>query len=113
MDGNEGTLYPNPSEKLITEYQKKSVGRQKIFEELEALSSKPTKTKDDIKINLALNYGLDLDYDYIKPTHCDGIGLYRTEITFMSADKMPDVESQRKQYSRLFEALDNKKIIFR
>ena len=113
VDGNEGTLYPNPSEKLIAEYQKKSVGRQKIFEELEALSSKPTKTKDDIKINLALNYGLDLDYDYIKPTHCDGIGLYRTEITFMSADKMPDVESQRKQYSRLFEALDNKKIIFR
>ncbi len=113
VDGDEGLLYPNPSEKLITEYQKKSVGRQKIFDELESLSSKTTKTKDDIKINLALNYGLDLDYDYIKPTHCDGIGLYRTEITFMSADKMPDVESQRKQYSRLFEALDNKKIIFR
>lgn len=113
VDGDEGLLYPNPSEKLIAEYQKKSVGRQKIFDELESLSSKTTKTKDDIKINLALNYGLDLDYDYIKPTHCDGIGLYRTEITFMSADKMPDVESQRKQYSRLFEALDNKKIIFR
>lgn len=113
VDGDEGLLYPNPSEKLIAEYQKKSVGRQKIFDELESFSSKTTKTKDDIKINLALNYGLDLDYDYIKPTHCDGIGLYRTEITFMSADKMPDVESQRKQYSRLFEALDNKKIIFR
>ena len=113
VDGDEGLLYPNPNEKLIAEYQKKSVGRQKIFEELESLSSKATKTKDDIKINLALNYGLDLDYDYIKPTHCDGIGLYRTEITFMSADKMPDVESQRKQYSRLFDALDNKKIIFR
>lgn len=113
VDGDEGLLYPNPSEKLIAEYKKKSVGRQKIFDELESLGSKTTKTKDDIKINLALNYGLDLDYDYIKPTHCDGIGLYRTEITFMSADKMPDVESQRKQYSRLFEALDNKKIIFR
>lgn len=113
VDGNEGDLYPNPSEQLIAEYQKKSVGRQKIFEELEKLSSKATKTLDDVKINLALNYGLDFDYDYIKPTHCDGIGLYRTEIMFMSADKMPDVESQRKQYRRLFDALDNKKIIFR
>ena len=56
---------------------------------------------------------MDLDYDYIKPTHCDGIGLYRTEILFMSADKMPDVESQRKQYARLYDALGNKKIIFR
>lgn len=113
VNGDEGTLYPNPSEKLIAEYQKKSVGLQKVFEELESLSSQPTKTKDDIKINLALNYGLDLDYDYIKPTHCDGIGLYRTEIMFMSADKMPDVESQRRQYARLYEALGSKKIIFR
>ncbi len=113
VNGDEGTLYPNPSESLITEYQKKSVGLQKVFEELESLSSHPTKTKDDIKINLALNYGLDLDYDYIKPTHCDGIGLYRTEIMFMSADKMPDVETQRKQYARLYEALGSKKIILR
>lgn len=113
VNGDDGTLYPNPSAQIISEYQKKSVGLQKIFEELESLSSHPTKTKDDIKINLALNYGLDLDYDYIKPTHCDGIGLYRTEITFMSADKMPDVESQRKQYARLYDALGNKKIIFR
>ena len=113
VNGDEGTLYPNPSESLIAEYQKKSVGLQKVFEELESLSSHPTKTKDDIKINLALNYGLDLDYDYIKPTHCDGIGLYRTEIMFMSADKMPDVETQRKQYARLYEALGSKKIIFR
>lgn len=113
VNGDEGTLYPNPSESLVTEYQKKSVGLQKVFEELESLSSHPTKTKDDIKINLALNYGLDLDYDYIKPTHCDGIGLYRTEIMFMSADKMPDVETQRKQYARLYEALGSKKIILR
>ncbi len=113
VDGNEGVLYPNPSDSLVAEYQKKSEGLQKVFENLETLSVKPNKTLDDIKINLALNYGLDLDYDYIKPTHCDGIGLYRTEITFMSADKMPDVESQRKQYRRLFEALGNKKIIFR
>lgn len=113
VDGNEGTIYPNPSEKLVAEYQKKSVGLQKVFAELESLSAKPTKTKDNIKINLALNYGLDLDYDYIKPTHCDGIGLYRTEIMFMSTDKMPDVESQRKQYARLFEAMGSKKIIFR
>lgn len=113
VNGDEGTLYPNPSESLITEYQKKSVGLQKVFEELESLSLHPTKTKDDIKINLALNYGLDLDYDYIKPTHCDGIGLYRTEIMFMSADKMPDVENQRKQYARLYEALGSKKVILR
>ncbi len=113
VNGEEASVYINPSDRLINEYKKKSVGLQKIFTDLEKLSKYQNVTADGIKINLSMNYGLDLDYEYIKPTHCDGIGLYRTEITFMSADKMPDVESQEKQYKKLFDALGNKKIIFR
>ena len=113
VNGEEASIYINPSDRLINEYKKKSVGLQKIFADLEKLSKYQNVTADGIKINLSMNYGLDLDYEYIKPTHCDGIGLYRTEITFMSADKMPDVESQEKQYKKLFDALGNKKIIFR
>jgi len=113
LDGQEGILYTHPSTKQITEYQEKSVGLQKVFAELEKLSNRPVKTLDGIKLKLALNYGLSLDYDYIKPTGCDGIGLYRTEITFMSADKMPNVEMQQKQYKRLYDALGAKKIVFR
>ncbi len=113
VNGEEASVYINPSDRLINEYKKKSVGLQKIFADLEKLSKYQNVTADGVKINLSMNYGLDLDYEYIKPTHCDGIGLYRTEITFMSADKMPDVESQEKQYKKLFDALGNKKIIFR
>ena len=113
VNGQEAVVYTHPSETLINEYRKKSVSLKKVFADLQALSTKPTVTLDGLKINLAMNYGLDLDYEYIKPTNCDGIGLYRTEITFMSADKMPDVESQERQYKRLFDALGNKKIIFR
>ena len=113
VNGQEAVVYTHPSEILINEYRKKSVSLKKVFADLQALSTKPTVTLDGLKINLAMNYGLDLDYEYIKPTNCDGIGLYRTEITFMSADKMPDVESQERQYKRLFDALGNKKIIFR
>ena len=113
VNGNEAVVYTHPSEKQIAEYQKKSVRLHKVFAELEKLKQKPTVTLDNVKIKLAMNYGLDLDYEYIKPTNCDGIGLYRTEITFMSADKMPDVESQERQYKKLFDAMGSKKIIFR
>lgn len=113
INGNEGTLIINPTDTIIREYKNKSRGLKKIFSELEELSPLPNKTLDGMKINLAMNYGLELDYDYIKPTNCDGIGLYRTEITFMSSDKIPDVESQRRQYSRLYDAIGNKKLIFR
>ena len=113
VNGNEAMVYTHPSAKQIAEYQKKSVRLHKVFAELEKLKQKPTITLDGIKINLAMNYGLDLDYEYIKPSNCDGIGLYRTEITFMSAEKMPDVESQERQYKKLLDAVVNKKVIFR
>lgn len=113
VNGDEAVVHTHPSARLINEYQKKSTGIKKVFAELAKIKDLPTETADGVKINLAMNYGLDLDYEYIKPTKCSGIGLYRTEITFMSADKMPDVENQEKQYKRLFDAMGSKKIIFR
>jgi phosphotransferase system enzyme I (PtsP) len=113
VNGEEAMVYVRPSARLINDYQKKSTGIKKVFAELNKIKDLPTETLDGVKINLAMNYGLDLDYEYIKPTKCSGIGLYRTEITFMSADKMPDVESQEQQYKKLFDAMGNKKIIFR
>lgn len=113
VNGDEATVYTHPSTRIINDYQKKSTGIKKVFAELNKIRDLPCETADGVKINLAMNYGLDLDYEYIKPTKCSGIGLYRTEITFMSAEKMPDVDSQERQYKKLFDAMGNKKIIFR
>lgn len=113
VNGNDAVVYTRPSEKLIADYKKKSVRLQKVFAELEKIKKIPAVTLDNIKINLAMNYGLDLDFQYIEPTNCDGIGLYRTEITFMSAEKMPDIETQVRQYKKLFDAMGSKRIIFR
>lgn len=113
VNGDDAMVYTHPSEKLIAEYKKKSVRLHKLFAELEKLKKVPTMTLDNVKIKLAMNYGLDLDFQYLQPTNCDGIGLYRTEITFMSSEKMPDVDTQERQYKRLFDEMGSKKIIFR
>lgn len=113
VNGEEAVVYLRPSERKIADYRKKMSGRKKIFAELERLSHLPSKTLDDVKINLAMNYGLDFDYEYIKPSKCEAIGLYRTEITFMSVGKMPDVDEQKMQYKKLFDAMGDKKIFFR
>lgn len=113
LNGETGKLYTHPSDEIINEFKEKSFGRKNIFAELKTLRNLPTETLDGTKINLALNYGFDLDFDYIEPTNCDGIGLYRTEIMYMASEKMPDVETQQKQYARLFNKMGNKRIIFR
>ena len=113
LDGEQGKIYTRPSDEIISEYQKKSCGRINIFSELKKLKNLPNKTFVGEKIDLSINYGFDLDFDYLEPTNCDGIGLYRTEIMYMTSEKMPNVELQQKQYKRLFDKMGNKKIIFR
>lgn len=34
-----------------------------------------------------INIGLSFDLDYLETTNCEGVGLYRTEIPFMSASQ--------------------------
>ena len=113
VNGDEGIVYVRPSSKIIESFNAKIAAHQKQIAQLAALRKLPTKTLDKQRIHLYINVGLDFDLDYIDSTNCDGIGLYRTEIPFMTADKMPDVDTQVSYYQRLREKAGDKKVVFR
>ncbi len=113
VDGVEGVVYINPSEDLAQKFKSRQKNIALVLEQLQKLKRYANKTLDGVKISLSLNIGMDFDIDYIEPTKCDGVGLYRTEIPFMSALKMPDVETQTGYYRKLLDAAKNKKVIFR
>lgn len=113
IDGHEGYVYINPSDDIKEKFKSRQKDLSIILKQLEKLKKYPNKTLDGIKINLNINIGLDFDMDYLDSTKCDGIGLYRTEIPFMSSDKMPDVEQQISFYKKLIDKAGNKSVIFR
>ena len=80
---------------------------------LAELSKLPSKTLDGVRIGHYINVGLAFDLDYIESTNCDGVGLYRTEIPFMTSDVMPDVERQVGFYKELMDRAGKRKVIFR
>lgn len=43
----------------------------------------------------------------------EGVGLFRTEFLFLSADQAPDVATQREAYRRMLEAFGGKKVVVR
>ena len=43
----------------------------------------------------------------------DGIGLFRTELPFMSSEKLPDVETQTAIYRRVISEMKDKPVVFR
>ena len=113
IDGKDGSVVINPSKVVIDQIAKKIEEKEKIQKQIEKLKRLKSMTKDKERINLYLNIGMDFDFDNIKRTECDGVGLYRTEIPFMSSDRMPDIHKQVECYKKLYQAANSKKIIFR
>ncbi len=113
VDGTEGYVYINPTAAVKEKFQNKIAAQEELKRKLAELRKLPSKTKDGVRINLAINVGLAFDLDYIETTNCDGIGLYRTEIPFMTSDVMPNVERQLSYYKELMDRAGQKKVIFR
>lgn len=113
VDGVEGFVYVNPPEdikKSFAERQRKMAGWRN---ELKEMSSKEAKTRDGKKISLNLNMGLDFDLEYLKLSNCDGIGLYRTEIEFMSAPQLLSTAEQVRIYQKILNQAKDKRVVFR
>jgi phosphotransferase system enzyme I (PtsP) len=113
VNGDEGLVYIRPSDKILADFRAKIAAREQQIQQMATLRKLAPRTKDKHRINMYINVGLDFDLEYIDSTNCDGIGLYRTEIPFMAAEKMPDVESQRSHYRKLFDKAGERKVVFR
>lgn len=73
----------------------------------------PSVTADGIGISLNLNCGLLIDVPQLAATRADGIGLYRTEMLFMSRNSFPDVSTQTEIYQKVLAAADGRPVTFR
>lgn len=113
VDGDDGYVYINPSKEVQCKIREKIVQRNEQFAKLEELKKYPSKTLDGTRIHMYLNVGLSFDFDYLDTTNSDGVGLYRTEIPFMTASAMPTVDEQLPFYKDLMVKAGKKKIIFR
>ncbi|MFV0626184.1 MAG: phosphoenolpyruvate--protein phosphotransferase [Alphaproteobacteria bacterium] len=113
IDGEEGYVYINPSDDVKNKMKKKIQERKKQLEKLAELKDLPAKSLDDVGFHMYINIGLAFDLDYLETTNCEGVGLYRTEIPFMSAASMPSVEEQLVFYKELMDRVGDKKAAFR
>ena len=70
-------------------YAEKARLRARRQEQYRKLRDVPAVTKDGVEIDLQLNAGLLVDLPHLAETGAAGIGLFRTELQFMIAERMP------------------------
>lgn len=113
VDGAAGTVHLRPTRELEQTYVDKvriSAKRRAHYRELR---DKPSITRDGVAISLLHNSGLIADLPMLADTGAEGVGLFRTELQFMIASRLPKVQEQIALYREAIRLSEGKPIVFR
>ncbi|MCS6759970.1 MAG: peptidase, partial [Candidatus Devosia euplotis] len=78
-----------------------------------ALKDKPSITRDGVAITLLHNSGLAADLPMLDDTGAAGVGLFRTELQFMIASKLPRLGEQTELYAEAMAIAGERPVVFR
>ncbi len=113
VDGHYGEVYCRPSQERI-EDSRNRLEQERIFDaELGELRDLPSITQDGWRVQLWVNVGLSGDVTRSLDQGAEGIGLFRTEIPFMSQDRFPTEAEQRVLYREHMVAFDPRPVTMR
>jgi phosphotransferase system enzyme I (PtsP) len=113
VDGFYGEVFTSPSLSMAEHYLRLIAEEREFAEELEELRELPSITLDGSRIALWVNIGLPGDISRSLDRGAEGIGLFRTEVPFMTQDRFPSEEEQRKIYREHMEAFSPRTVVMR
>ncbi|MCE7999344.1 MAG: phosphoenolpyruvate--protein phosphotransferase [Rhodobiaceae bacterium] len=113
VDGDTGELYVRPSQDIVDAYSEKARFRARRQAQYKAIRHEPSITQDGVKVALNVNAGLMVDLPHLDESGADGIGLFRTELQFMIASKLPSQREQVELYSDVMKSAGELPVVFR
>ncbi len=113
VDANEGIVHLRPNQDIEAAYVEKLDLTTKKLARYASLRNREAISKDGHKISLLHNSGLVADMEALEETGADGVGLFRTELQFMIASKLPRLNEQVELYAKVMDLAKDKEITFR
>lgn len=104
VDGYYGHVYVSPSKAILGEFKKLAQEEQELNQSLVSLRDKPAETTDNYRVFLQVNTGLAMDAGLSMSVGAEGVGLYRSEVPFMSRDRFPSEDEQTIIYRQTLKA---------
>ncbi len=113
VDGYSGKLFISPAKSILSEYRALANEETELSQMVNEAVSEPAVTVDGEKIELLLNSGLSADTNIAINKGVDGVGLYRTEFSFLLQHRFPSEEEQIQQYRSVLNAYPEKRVVMR
>ena len=113
LDADHAQVFVRPGKEIKRLFLRNLEVRDARLAAYAASKDLPAITLDDVRISVHVNAGLLVELNQMAESGADGIGLYRTEVPFMVRSELPNVESQRRLYSKVLAYADGKPVAFR
>lgn len=113
LDGNSGIVYVNPAPEVEREYQVLLRRYDTFRRELLASDGEPTATHDGNRVEVLANIALYHDIPLALKYGAEGVGLLRSEFSFLTYEDFPDENQQIALYSRMLEAVGDRPVTIR
>lgn len=113
LDGYNGLLIINPTAETRERYEALQAEKKKEYQSFVEMRDLPAETRDGHRIRLAANVEFVHEYDAVRRSGAEGVGLYRTEFFLLGQGGLPDEEAQYEHYRLLVESCAPYEVIFR
>lgn len=113
LDGYRGHVISNPDTVVVQQYQKFIQEDKALSQALEKEAYLPCVTQDGHKVSLELNTGLAADHVRALAYGAQGVGLYRTEVQYMLAERFPSEQEQVQLYRQQLSAFAPRQVTMR
>ncbi len=113
LDAEHGQVLIRPGEDVLDAFQSAMRARQERRRIFDSLKDQPAVTKDGIRLELMINAGFLIDLGELAATGAAGVGLFRTELAFMSRPDFRDPSMQADYYAEVLERAGGKPVAFR
>jgi phosphotransferase system enzyme I (PtsP) len=113
VDGPAGQVHLRPTPEVEQSYVDKVRITARRQAHYLALRGRPSVSQDGSEITLLHNSGLVADLPMLNDTGAAGVGLFRTELQFMIASKLPRLNEQIDLYAEALRIVGDRPIVFR
>ena len=113
IDGYRGVAIVDPDADQLLEYRHEMERLADVEAELAKLRDEPAITTDGVEIELLGNIEFSYEVPEMLERGAKGVGLYRTEFLYLSADHEPGEDQQYEAYREVLEQLDGRMLTIR
>ncbi len=113
VDGNSGVVHVNPGADVERDYRALTKRYEAFRRELLQEDGAPAATRDGHRVRLSANIALYNDIALALRYGAEGIGLLRSEFSFMTYEDFPDEDQQLALYRRMVEAVGQRQVTIR